>query len=31
MKCFVGVEHSEMIAHGKTIGGLTSGRWKEIW
>ena len=29
-KCFVGVEHSEMIAHGKTIGGLTSGRWKEI-
>jgi hypothetical protein len=29
-KCFVGAEHSEMIAHGKTIGGLTSGRWKEI-
>ena len=30
-RCFVGAEHSEMIAHGKTIGGLTSGRWKEIW
>jgi hypothetical protein len=29
-KCFVGAEHSEMIAHGKTIVGLTSGRWKEI-
>ena len=29
-RCFVGAEHSEMIAHGKTIGGLTSGRWKEI-
>ena len=31
VKCSVGAEHSEMIAHGKTIGGLTSGRWKEIW
>ena len=29
-KCFVGAEHSEMIAHGKTIVGLTSGRWKEF-
>ena len=29
-KCFVGAEHSEMIAHGKTIVELTSGRWKEI-
>lgn len=30
-KCFVGAAHSEMIAHGKTIVELTSGRWKEIW
>jgi hypothetical protein len=29
-KCFVGAEHSEMIAHGKTIVGLTLGRWKEF-
>jgi hypothetical protein len=29
-KCFVGAEHSEMIAHGKTIVELSSGRWKEI-
>jgi hypothetical protein len=29
-KCFVGAGHSEMIAHGKTIVELTSGRWKEI-
>lgn len=30
-KCFVWAGHSEMIAHGKTIVELTSGRWKEIW